>query len=138
MSLPLTLSVTGFVMKAGLILALEGECRRAHLCLVEEDDDEDTEEALSPPHQQPALPGFVSPSQTYLPEYAHPRAKKPTPGMSILPSLSFESEVGQHDKHVLKNVGKVEKFIGEVLRKGLEDELVFPNYYTIDLPEPRS
>ncbi len=57
--------------------------------------------------------------------------------MNILPNLTFESEVGEHEKHVLKNVGKVEKFVAEVIRKGLEDELVFPNYYTIDLPSSK-
>lgn len=90
-------------MRAGLIVALEGEHQRAHVCLVEEDQDEG-------------------------------EGKRTGAGMSILPNLTFESEVGEHEKHVLKNVGKVEKFIGEVIRKGLEDELVYPNYYTIDLP----
>ena len=107
MSLPLTLSVTGFVMRAGLIVALEGEHQRAHVCLVEEEQDE----------QQDGVAG-----------------KRLGPGMSILPTVTFESEVGEHEKHVLKNVGKVEKFVAEVMRKGLEDELVYPNYYTIDLP----
>lgn len=113
MSLPLTLSVTGFVMRAGLIIALEGEHQRAHICLVEEDPDSPSQES----------------SQGVRGE-----ARKARPGLNILPSLTFESEVGEHEKHVLKNVGKVEKFIGEVIRKELEDELVYPNYYTIDLP----
>lgn len=129
MSLPLTLSVTGLVMKAGVIVALEGEHRRAHVCLTE--DEEDTTPLDSP---QETRPGFVYPAA----QADGMRGKKQSPGNNILPSLSFESEVGQGDKHVLKNVGKVEKFIGEVLRKGLEDELVFPNYYTIDLPATKS
>lgn len=106
MSLPLTLSLTGFVMRAGLIVALEGEHQRAHVCLVEEEQEREGEG----------------------------EGKRNTAGLNILPSLTFESEVGEHEKHVLKNVGKVEKFVGEVIRKGLEDELVYPNYYTIDLP----
>ena len=116
MSLPLQLSVTGFVMRAGVIISLEGERRRAHICLLQEEDEEDgqdeTEEAW--------------------------RGKRRSPGLSILPSLTFDSEVGQADKHALRNVGKVEKFVAEVLRKAIEDELVFPNYYTIDLPPPPS
>ncbi|SPO24732.1 related to mitochondrial inheritance component mdm12 [Ustilago trichophora] len=107
MSLPLTLSVTGFVMRAGLIIALEGEHQRAHVCLVEEE--QEGEEDMN-------------------------AGKKLSPGMNILPTVTFESEVGEHQKHVLKNVGKVEKFVVEVMRKGLEDELVYPNFYTIDLP----
>ncbi|SOV04290.1 Mitochondrial distribution and morphology protein 12 [Ustilago sp. UG-2017a] len=115
MSLPLQLSATGFVMRAGLIVVLEGEQHRAHLCLVEEETD-NPEEA-----QGGAGTG----------------GRKQTPGQIILPQLTFESEVGEHEKHVLKNVGKVEKFIAEVIRKGLEDELVYPNYYTVDLPGGR-
>ncbi|SPO23025.1 related to mitochondrial inheritance component mdm12 [Ustilago trichophora] len=107
MSLPLTLSVTGFVMRSGLIVALEGEHQRAHVCLVEEE--QEGEEDMN-------------------------AGKRLSPGMNILPTVTFESEVGEHEKHVLKNVGKVEKFVAEVMRKGLEDELVYPNYYTIDLP----
>lgn len=99
-------------MRAGLIVALEGEQHRAHLCLVEEET-ENPEEA-----QGGAGTG----------------GRKQTPGEIILPQLTFESEVGEHEKHVLKNVGKVEKFIAEVIRKGLEEELVYPNYYTVDLP----
>lgn len=117
MSLPLTLSVTGFMMRCGVIVALEGEHQRAHVCLVQEQDDERD-------------PAFVSAGQAA----AGSEKKLNSAGINILPQLTFESEVGQHEKHVLKNVGKVEKFIAEVIRKGLEDELVYPNYYTIDLP----
>jgi hypothetical protein len=34
---------------------------------------------------------------------------------------------------VLKNVGKIEKFIVDQLRKMLDDELVFPSYQLIQL-----
>ena len=34
---------------------------------------------------------------------------------------------------VLKNVGKVERFIVDQLRKMLDDELVFPSYQCIQL-----
>lgn len=104
MSLPLTLRLTGFSLSSGLIIALEGEHQRAHICLVEDDAETPAD------------------------------GKRVSAGMSILKELTFESEVGEHEKHVLKNVGKVERFVGEVIRKGLEDELVYPNYYTVDLP----
>ncbi|KAK4046741.1 Mitochondrial distribution and morphology protein 12 [Microbotryomycetes sp. JL201] len=48
------------------------------------------------------------------------------PGSRLLSGAKVESEVGQSDKHVLKNVGKVEKFVLDVLRRTLESELVFP------------
>lgn len=125
MSLPLTLSVTGFTMRSGLIIALEGEHQRAHVCLVEEEEDEnDTTFASATAAAGGGAAGGSS-------------RKTNSAGMNILPQLTFESEVGEHEKHVLKNVGKVEKFIAEVIRKGLEDELVYPNYYTIDLPSSK-
>ncbi|KAL1408425.1 DNA-dependent ATPase mgs1 [Vanrija albida] len=58
----------------------------------------------------------------------------PTPaGQRILPHLHIESEIGSSDAHVLRNVGKVERFIVDVVRKTLVEELVFPNFHTIAL-----
>ena len=54
-------------------------------------------------------------------------------GQRLLPNLQIESEIGHSDAHVLRNVGKVESFIAEVVRKTLVDELVFPNFHTIAL-----
>ena len=55
-----------------------------------------------------------------------------------------ESEIGQADKHVLRNVGRVERFIQDVIRKSIVEELVFPNFHTklilwdrSQLPSPR-
>ncbi|CAD6889783.1 unnamed protein product [Tilletia controversa] len=56
-----------------------------------------------------------------------------TPGARLLPSLTFESSVGEEDKHVLKNVGKVEKFVQDMIRKVIEDQLLFPKFKTVDL-----
>lgn len=54
-------------------------------------------------------------------------------GERILPNIQIESEIGHSDVHVLRNVGKVEKFIADVLRKALVDELLWPNYQTVAL-----
>lgn len=54
-------------------------------------------------------------------------------GQRLLPNLNIDSEIGHADAHVLKNVGKVERFIADVVRKTLVDELVFPNFMTIAL-----
>jgi distribution and morphology protein 12 len=63
----------------------------------------------------------------------HTRPSKPVlpVGQRLLPSIFIESEIGQTDKHVLKNVTRVERFIQDVVRKTLEEELVFPNYHTV-------
>jgi distribution and morphology protein 12 len=54
-------------------------------------------------------------------------------GMRLLPEMRIDSEIGHSDAHVLRNVGKIERFIADVMRKTLVDELVFPNFHTIAL-----
>lgn len=63
----------------------------------------------------------------------HTRPTKPVLpiGQRLLPSIFIESEIGQADKHVLKNVTRVERFIQDVIRKTVEEELVFPNFHTL-------
>ena len=60
--------------------------------------------------------------------------EKPLPiGQRLLPNIYIESEIGQVDKHVLKNVTRVERFIQDVIRKSIVEELVFPNFHTLIL-----
>ena len=64
------------------------------------------------------------------------RNQKPLPiGQRLLPNIYIESEIGQVDKHVLKNVTRVERFIQDVIRKSIVEELVFPNFHTLVLRE---
>ena len=67
----------------------------------------------------------------------HTRPAKPglPIGQRLLPSIFIESEIGQVDRHVLKNVTRVEKFIQDVVRKTVEEELVFPNFHTLVMGE---
>lgn len=50
----------------------------------------------------------------------------------LLREIRVESEIGQKEsgKQVLKNVGKVEKFVLEQVRRILEDEFVYPSFWT--------
>ncbi|EPS96856.1 hypothetical protein FOMPIDRAFT_45659 [Fomitopsis schrenkii] len=129
MSLPIKLSVTGLVFDGEVVVAYEGERRRVHLCILDPLDpycegtppetDEDTPPAM--------LSSVMSSSMT----------GKPLPiGQRLLPSIYIESEIGQADKHVLKNVTRVERFIQDVVRKTVEEELVFPNFHTLVLADP--
>lgn len=99
MSLPLSLTLTGLAFDGTLVVAYEGGRRRVHLSI------------LDPGPTEGGGGGGGG---------------KETPGMRVLRSVVVESEVGQADKHVLKNVGKVEKFVLEVARKTIESELIFP------------
>ena len=125
MSLPLSLTLTGLALEGTLVVAFEGGRRRVHLSLLEPDP------ASLPPDDPHPLPGD-SPTKPFarLPGSASSSSAGPgarsTPGARVLRAAHVESEVGQADKHVLRNVGKVEKFVVDVARKTLENELVFP------------
>lgn len=107
MSLPLKLSITGLQLAADLVVAFDGERKRVHLTIL---DDE--------PDSAATFGGLSNPVPV---------------GQRILPEMRIDSEIGHSDAHVLRNVGKVERFIADVVRKTLVDELVFPNFHTIAL-----
>jgi distribution and morphology protein 12 len=50
----------------------------------------------------------------------------------LLQEIKVESEIGQRDagKQSLKNVGKVERFVLEQVRRIFEDEFVYPSFWT--------
>jgi distribution and morphology protein 12 len=132
MSLPIKLSITGLVFDGEVAVAYEGERRRVHICILDDLDPygpaverpkrESAGSSLTPPELEDESPPTTIP----------PRPSKPLPiGQRLLPSIYIESEIGQADKHVLKNVTRVERFIQDVIRKTVEEELVFPNFHTL-------
>ncbi|KAJ7087359.1 hypothetical protein B0H15DRAFT_781409 [Mycena belliarum] len=141
MSLPIKLSVTGLVFTGEVAIAYEGERRRVHLCIL---DDLDPYGPAAGGNRRKrdsvdSTPSDGEPDTLDSPMGgAYPRAaSKPLPvGQRLLPSIYIESEIGQTDKHVLKNVTRVERFIQDVVRKTVEEELVFPNFHTLVMSEP--
>ncbi|KAI8827172.1 uncharacterized protein EV422DRAFT_582818 [Fimicolochytrium jonesii] len=59
--------------------------------------------------------------------------KEADTGATILQDVSIDSEVGDGRKQVLKNVGRIERFIIDQLRKVIQDFLVFPNHQSLHL-----
>ena len=51
----------------------------------------------------------------------------------ILREIRLESEIGERGKGVLKNVGKVERFLLEQGRRIITEEFVYPSFYTFIL-----
>jgi hypothetical protein len=51
----------------------------------------------------------------------------------MLRDIHLESEIGERGKGVLKNVGKVERFLLEQGRRIISEEFVFPSFYTFIL-----
>jgi hypothetical protein len=50
----------------------------------------------------------------------------------LLQEVKVESEIGEREagKQSLKNVGKVERFVLEQVRRIFEDEFVYPSFWT--------
>jgi mitochondrial distribution and morphology protein 12 len=125
MSLPIKLSVTGLLFNGELAVAYEGSRKRVHLCILDDMD------PYGPAGERPKR----SPDDT-PPDLDEPSSTKPLPiGQRLLPSIYIESEIGQADMHVLRNVSRVERFIQDVIRKTVEEELVFPNFHTLVMGE---
>jgi len=141
MSLPIKLSVTGLLFNGELVVAYEGERRRIHLCIVDELDPYSPLASDRPKRDTPSSSSTPPDPDDYAPGSAigTSRTSKPLPiGQRLLPSIFIESEIGQADKHVLKNVTRVERFIQDVIRKTIEEELVFPNFHTVIIGEADS
>ncbi|MCO5590117.1 hypothetical protein L7F22_044086 [Adiantum nelumboides] len=141
MSLPLTLTITGLSIASGGLLAFEVDpatnVRRCHFCLLEEDEQELDQEENDVGNVNGA--NVIGKSTERLNHTGHPftpSGQEPilTPGERILYNLTLETSVGQADKHVLKNVAKVERFVVSLVRKAIGEELVFPNFYSVELP----
>lgn len=124
MSLPIKLSVTGLIFTGEVVVAYEGARRRVHLCIL--DDLDPYGPAGDRSNRHPAYS-----ERSTLDSDSSPSGKPLPVGLRLLPSIFIESEIGQADKHVLKNVTRVEKFIQDVIRKTVEEELLFPNYHTL-------
>ena len=124
MSLPIKLSVTGLVFNGEVAVAYEGSRGRVHICILDELDPYGP--ACRRERSQSSTPSDIDD------DTGGRREGKPLPvGQRLLPSILIESEIGQADKHVLKNVTRVERFIQDVIRKTVEEELVFPNFHTL-------
>lgn len=126
MSLPIKLSVTGLVFNGEVAVAYEGSRGRVHICILDELDPYGPACRRERERSQSSTPPDIDD------DTGGKREGKPLPvGQRLLPSILIESEIGQADKHVLKNVTRVERFIQDVIRKTVEEELVFPNFHTL-------
>ncbi|CAG8958945.1 hypothetical protein HYFRA_00012943 [Hymenoscyphus fraxineus] len=107
--IPVKLNITGLSFDGVAVLAYIR--KRAHFCF------------LSPEDAYAAI-GAES-------EDRHPHSKGMKMG-GLLHEIKVESEIGQREngKQVLKNVGKVEKFVLEQVRHIFEDEFVYPSFWT--------
>src|SRR5258706_12404880 len=130
MSLPMTLTVVGIVFNGEVVVAYEASKRRVHVSILDDQDPYGLKYSSRP--APPAAEGAtspLSPSNSY--GYMSSSNTREPAGQRLLPSIFIESEIGQADKHVLRNVSRLERFIQDMIRKTLEEELVWPNFHTI-------
>lgn len=112
--IPLKLSIIGVAFDGVAILAYIKN--KMHFCFL---DPEDADTLVGS--------AFAEDS----PDPARSEVKQPSIG-SLLREIHVETEIGRQEsgKQVLKNVGKVERFVLEQVRRIFEDEFVFPSYWT--------
>ncbi|KIW19329.1 hypothetical protein PV08_03623 [Exophiala spinifera] len=113
--IPLKLAITGMTFDGVAIVAMIK--RKMHFCFLDADD-------------ASALVGETVPPDRHKTTHGRDESKSHLPGP--LREIFVESEIGRQEdgKQVLKNVGKVEKFVLEQVRKIFEEEFVFPSYWT--------
>lgn len=58
--------------------------------------------------------------------------------IDIIKKVKIESEIGGAEQNVLRNVGKVEKFLIDRLREILRDEVAWPSWICLDMNEDDS
>jgi distribution and morphology protein 12 len=112
--IPLRLALTGFAFDGVAVIARVAG-GRLHVCFLDAEDG-----AL-------LLGGGAAAGAAADAEGAGRKAG------GLFEEIRVESEIGQKDggRQVLKNVGKVEKFVLDKVREIFEDEFVFPSFWTI-------
>jgi distribution and morphology protein 12 len=114
--IPLQLTITGLTFDGVAILAYIR--KRMHFCFLSPEDAETlTSDAFNT--DTPSKTGPI----------------KPAGNLNVgglLQEIKVESEIGRKGdgKQSLKNLGKVEKFVLEQVRRIFEEEFVFPSFWT--------
>ncbi|KAF3481276.1 mitochondrial distribution and morphology protein 12 [Arthroderma uncinatum] len=126
--LPLKLNITGFTFDGVAVVAYIR--KRVHVCFL---SPEDADTLLGADDKMAA-------TEDYHDHHGHHPGRQSngsTTGSrrsndSLLREIRVESEIGRKEngKQVLKNVGKVEKFVLEQVRRIFEEEFVYPSFWT--------
>lgn len=117
--IPLQLNITGLTFDGVGILAYIK--KKAHFCfLCQEDAESLVGWSLTGEHEEHSAD-----------QQGQQQGQQRKLG-ALLEEIKVESEIGQREggKQVLKNVGKVEKFVLEQVRRIFDDEFVYPSFWT--------
>ncbi|OQO11869.1 hypothetical protein B0A48_03596 [Cryoendolithus antarcticus] len=119
--IPLKLNITGVTFDGvGLLAYIK---RKAHLCFLAP---EDAEALVGSEATTDETIGTTSNSDGNAAIKTHNIG-------GLIEHIRIESEMGESEsgRQVLKNVGKIEKFILEQVQRIFEDEFVYPSFWTI-------
>ena len=119
--IPLKLNITGLSFDGVALIAYLK--KRAHFCFLGQENAE-----LLVGAESTDLVSTVHGSS----DNSHKGEGKRDKLGGLLREIRVESEIGQKEggKQVLKNVGKVEKFVLDQVRRIFEDEFVYPSFWT--------
>jgi distribution and morphology protein 12 len=117
--LPLKLNVTGITFDGVAVVAYIR--KRVHFCFLSA---EDADALLGSEASQ----GSQNPSEDGRPRSGGDQKRQG----GLLQEIRVDSEIGRKEdgKQVLKNVGKVERFVLAQVRRIFEEELVYPSFWT--------
>jgi len=107
----------------------ESKKRKMHFCFLAADDAKDIlGDNVLVPDADPSDNDQVNQKPS---TFKHKEENK-TASFGLIEEIRVESEIGTQNsgKQSLKNVGKVEKFILDQVRKIFEDEFVYPSFWT--------
>ncbi|EZF31308.1 mitochondrial distribution and morphology protein 12 [Trichophyton interdigitale MR816] len=126
--LPLKLNITGFTFDGVAVVAYIR--KRIHVCFL---SPEDADTLLGADDKMTTSEDY----HEHHGHHSHHSGSANTTGSrrsdeSLLREIRVESEIGRKEsgKQVLKNVGKVEKFVLEQVRRIFEEEFVYPSFWT--------
>ena len=116
-SIPLKLSITGLSFDGVALLAYLR--KRAHFCF------------LGPEDAQVLVGAESNMNRRDIDDRGADREQRDKLG-GLIREIRVESEIGKREsgKQSLKNVGKVEKFVVEQVRRIFEEEFVWPSWWT--------
>lgn len=112
--IPLKLNITGISFDGVAVVAYIRN--RAHFCFLSPEDAD----------------AMIGPEERDLTEQSRFQGNGRRKVAGLLQEIKVESEIGQKEngRQVLKNVGKVEKFVLEQVRGIFEEEFVYPSFWT--------
>ncbi|KAF4984749.1 hypothetical protein FZEAL_110 [Fusarium zealandicum] len=121
--IPLKLNITGLTFDGVGVLA--NIRKRVHFCFLNPDD---ALAAVGPDNESDNEDSKASKTSAGNAKKEH---HQPRFG-GLLQEIRVESEIGERDggKQSLKNVGKVERFVLEQVRRIFESEFVYPSFWT--------